>query len=168
MRALLRNNIVAAALIISVLYSGTSFAGEKATIDEVYAKVVEGVQVLEQLGEQGLEAFNGNEFAWKDTFLLAVDCENKRIAATPNTPLIGASSDAISCKKTGKKLIDPACQDTSATGLWTEYYWPNRSKDGTIERRLSFTIPVKGTPWLVVGSVWDENTTAEELNASLK
>ena len=159
--------IATACFTILGLFAGMCFADDKATVEEVYAKVIEGVQILEELGEEGLEAFNGKEFVWKDTYIGIVDCEKKVLVATPTKALIGATTDLLACKKTGKNSADIACQSAGESGLWIEYYWPNKAKEGAIERRLSFTIIVPNSNYLVIGSVWDDDTTTEELNKSL-
>lgn len=161
--------VVLALTFFIVFLSGSVFAAEKATVDEVYEKVLEGVQVVQELGEEALPAFNkkGGEFAWKDTFLGVVDCEKGLLVGTPLDNIRGMSSDILKGKKTGRLVLKEACENINPSGLWVEYWWPNQNT-GQVERRLSFAVPASGTPYLVAGSIWDETTSVDELNKSLK
>lgn len=145
-------------------------AGEKATIPEVYEKVLQGVTVLQNLGQEGLQAFMGpkGEFSWKDTTVVVVDCVKGELAATSVAKFVGMKAAAVKDPKTGKLILKEACDNVNAKGHWIEYNWPNPHKNNVIERRLSFTVPVSGTPYLVAGSVWDDSTPVEELLKDLK
>lgn len=159
--------VLMAALVFT--FGNFAFAGEQATIDEVYEKVLEGVQVITELGDEGLEVFNlkESEFTWKNTNLSVADCEKEILVATPNDRVRGMDSNLVVCKKTGKLALKEACESKNPAGHWIEYWWPNKVT-GTDERRLTFNVPVPGTPYVVNGSVWDDKTSVDELNKSLK
>ena len=149
-------------------------AEEKATPEEVYTLILKAVPVVEELGEAGLEAFKDpkGEFVYKDTYVLVLDCANMVLVAHPNKKLIG-----LDLKNNFDKNPDPAkrkqhdreiCQVSQRpNGGWVEYYW---EKLGSTEpsRKISFTIRAPGTDYALVAGIYDETTSVDQLNASLK
>ena len=151
-----------------------ALAGDNATPDEVYGLILKAVPVIEELGPEGLEAFQDphGEFVYKDTYVLVLDCANMVLAAHPNKKLIG-----LDLKNHLDKNPDPAkrknhdaeiCKVSARpNGGWVEYYW---EKLGSSEpaRKISFALKVPGTDYTVVAGIYDEATSVEELNATLK
>ena len=172
-----RNNMIlmAMALFLSLsLVCAPSYAGEKATADEVYELIIKAVPVVEELGEPGLDAFKDpkGEFVYKDTYVLALDCTNMVLVAHPNNKLIG-----LDLKNNQDKNPDPAkrknhdreiCQvSKQPNGGWVEYYW-EKLGSGQPARKISFAIQVPGTDYTLVSGIYDDATSVDELNASLK
>ena len=78
--------VISAACIGSLMiFAGMGSAEEKATPQEVYEKVLAAAQMIEQLGPEGLAALSDTkEFVWKDSYVWAVNCSEKKVAAHPN------------------------------------------------------------------------------------
>ena len=121
-----------------------------------------------------MEAFKDpkGEFVYKDTYVLVVDCANMVLVAHPNNKIIG-----LDLKKNMDKNPDPAkrkqhdrelCEVSQRpNGGWVEYYW---EKLGSKEpsRKISFAIRAPGTDYVLVAGIYNETTSVDELNASLK
>ncbi len=77
-------------------FAGMGFAEEKATPKEVYDKVLAAAQMIEQPGPEGLAALSDTkEFVWKDSYVWAVNCSEKKLVAHPNKKLIGLDLSKI-------------------------------------------------------------------------
>ena len=148
-------------------------ADDKATPAEVYEKVVQAAGVLQSLGEEGLKAFQSkdSEFVWKDTYVWVIDCKNWTNAAHPTMPkLVGMDLKDIQCKKTGKYFFQEFCEvGQDPNGGWVEYYWPKPGHpEDELFRKITFVLPVEGTPWLVASGIYDDSMTIKELNKTLR
>ena len=94
------------------------------------------------------------------------------LVAHPNNKLIG-----LDLKKNVDKNPDPAkrkqhdrelCEVSQRpNGGWVAYYW---EKLGSKEpsRKISFAIRAPGTGYALVAGIYDEATSVDALNASLK
>jgi len=171
-----KSYILAVALMLTVLtfFSvAPCIASEKATPEEVYELILKAMPVLEELGEEGLAAFNDpkGEFFYKDTYVIVIDCAKMVMAAHPNNKFIG-----IDLKNHMDKNPDPAkrknpnveCCEVSKNpnGGWTEYYW-EKLGETTPKRKIGFTIKVPGTDYILVAGIYDDVTSIDELNAQL-
>jgi cytochrome c len=152
---------------------GVCFAQEKATPQEVYNMVLKAAQMIEQLGEEGLKALSDTkEFVWKDSYVWAVNCQEKKVVAHPNKKLIGLDLTKIYDKnpdKSKRKLLNlEMCAGASRpNGVWVEYYW---EKLGAAEasRKIGFMIQVPGQPYQVTAGIYDDDYTIDELSKTLK
>lgn len=153
--------------LVTICLTGNCLSNETATAEEVYSKVFDAVGVLENLGEEGLNAFNDpkGEFLWKDTYVIVFTCD--KMIAHPNPKLIGMPADKVKCHKTGRLIIKEGCQGISKNGFWLEFWYPKIGEEG-IFRKLMFAVPVEGTDWIVAAGTYDETTIIAELNATLK
>ncbi|WP_022666394.1 cache domain-containing protein [Desulfospira joergensenii] len=163
------------ALAALVLGWGSScFAEESATPQEVFDLILKAVPVVEQLGEEGLAAFNdpNGEFVYKDTYVLAVDCAKMVMAAHPNEKLVGKNLKGFMDKNPDPaKRKEPNVEMCEAgkqpNGGWTEFYWVKLGDDQPL-RKINFSIQVPGTEYTLIAGIYDEHTSLEELNAQLK
>ncbi|SHK64417.1 hypothetical protein SAMN02745216_03822 [Desulfatibacillum alkenivorans DSM 16219] len=151
--------------------AGPAAAQESATPQEVYDMVLKAAYLLEQLGEDGLPAFNDpqGEFAWKDSYVFVTDCSQGIVAAHPNPQAIGLTTDITRCKKTGALILQDACELAAANkvkthGVWREYWWDRAGFDEP-QRKLSFFIPVPNSTYQVGSGIYNDKTTLEELNS---
>ena len=122
--------VISAACIGSLMiFAGMGSAEEKATPQEVYEKVLAAAQMIEQLGPEGLAALSDTkEFVWKDSYVWAVNCSEKKVAAHPNKKLIGLdlsklydkNPDASKRKLHNLEMCEGA---TNPNGVWVEYWW---------------------------------------------
>ena len=164
--------VVSVCLFLLVLgTAGPVLAGEKASAEDVYNLVLAAASTLEQLGENGLVAFNSDgEFSVKDTYVWVINCEAQRIVAHPNNKLIGLDITKIIDKNTDeskrKALVMELCQCVkNPNGLWTEYWW---EKLGAPEpsRKIAFTLQVPNQPYQVSAGIYDDILTVAELNGT--
>ncbi|ACL04001.1 cache, type 2 domain protein [Desulfatibacillum aliphaticivorans] len=164
--------LLASLMIFSLGFS--AWAQESATPQEVYDMVAKAAYLMGELGEDGLAAFNdpNGEFAWKDTYVIVTDCAQKKVVGHPVPQVRQMDPSVIKCKKTGRPILIMSCEETEkddvqTNGYWGEYWW---NKPGTEEvaRKVSFTLPVAGTPWIVSAGIWNEDISLDELNAANK
>lgn len=152
------------------------FAGESATVEEVYSKLVEAANALEVMKddvETWKKAFNDpkGEFVWKDSYVWVINHKSTMNETHPYKPaIIGIDLSGLSCKKTGRLFFLEFCKAANnPKGKWVEYWWPKPGEDQEkLFRKLSCVIPVKGTPYLVVAGIYNEEANIDELNANLK
>ncbi len=153
-------------LVIGMLAAtGTAYAEDKATPEDVYRLVVNAYDVVKALKEEALPAFNNpkGEFVYKDTYVFVMKCP-EYMAAHPF---------ALDKLKDRDLRKDYPFQTTlceggeSPFGNWVEYYWP---KPGSSEpsRKISFTIRVTGTPYTVVAGIYNDDLSLDGLNNSLR
>src|SRR5205807_10123529 len=117
--------VVLAVVFLIVAVPSVAVSQDKATAQEVVAKVKEAASALSKTGD--LAQFNQKQspWVWKDTYIFAVDCDKKVIAAHPIKPeLIG--QDIMSLKDTnGNTFLGASCEATKRpSGVWVEYWWP--------------------------------------------
>ena len=157
---------LAVALLIVAL-SSVAVGQDKATAQEVIAKVREAASTLSKTGD--LAQFNQKQspWVWKDTYIFVEDCDKKVVAAHPIKPeQIG--QDLMSIKDTrGKSLYpDPVgfCDAAKKpSGVWIEYWWPKPGeKEGS--RKISYYLSAKGTPYVVGAGYYDDKASIAELS----
>ena len=135
---------------------------DKATAQEVVAKVKEAASNLSKTGDVAQFNQKQSPWVWKDTYIFVEDCDKKVMAAHPMHPeLVG--KDLTSIKDTrGKSLYpDPEgfCKKVKArrsgiwrSGTWSGYWWPKPGqKEGS--RKLTYHFSAEGTPYLVSSGV---------------
>ena len=160
---------IALVVVLGLCLAATAFA-DKATKQEVIAKVKEAAKMIANEGQDAAFAEINNKkgkFVWKDTYVFATNCKKGEIAAHPNPKLIGMSSAVVKCKKTDRLILKEACDKVSSKGLWMEYWWPKPGAEG-IFRKVVFLIPVEGTPYQVAAGIYDDNLSLEELRKDLE
>lgn len=152
----------------------TAFAADKATPEEVYEMIVKAVNVVQELGDEGLEAFNDpkGEFVWKDTYVFVIDCGEMKILAHPKAKRIGKD-----IKNNQDKNPDPAkkiyhnrtmCEiANNPNGGWISYYWPKLGQD-TASRKISFVLKAPGTNYVLVAGIYNDDADVEALNKQLQ
>lgn len=139
-------------------------SSDKATTQDVYDLVLKAYDVVKNLGDKSLEAFNDpkGEFVFKDTYVYVMKCPSE-MAAHPfamdqlkGTDLNKFPHNASICE---------AAKNPS--GGWIEYMWP---KPGEKEpsRKVSFAIKVEGTSYQVVAGIYNDTDKIEDLNKTLR
>jgi cytochrome c len=159
--------VVLAVPFLIVVLSSVAVGQDKATAQEVVAKVREATGALSKTGD--LAQFNQKQglWVWKDTYIFVVDCDKKVVAHLHNKPeLVG--QDLISIKDTRGKTLYPDPQAfcdaaKKPSGVWIEYWWP---KPGENEgsRKISYYLSAKGTPYVVGAGIYDDKATIAELS----
>lgn len=175
MNRMMRKSLIMVTVFMSFLmvFAGMGVAGEKATPQEVYEKVLAAAQMIEQLGPDGLTALSDTkEFVWKDSYVWAVNCSEKKLVAHPNKKLIGLDLSKVYDKnpdKSKRKLHNlEMCEGVAnPNGVWVEYWWEKLGEDKP-SRKISFMVQVPGQPYQVTAGIYDDKTTLEELNKTIK
>jgi len=155
---------LAVALLIVVL-SSVAVGQEKATAEEVVAKVKEAASILSKTGD--LAQFNQKQgpWVWKDTYIVVHDCDKKVTAAHPIMPELVGRDDMTLKDTKGKNVFPEGWCDAARkpSGVWIEYWWPKPSeKEGS--RKLSYSLSAKGTPYVVLAGIYDDKATIAELS----
>lgn len=135
---------------------------DKATAQEVIAKVKEAANTLSKTRD--VAQFNQKQgpWVWKDTYIFVEDCDKKVMAAHPMRPdLVGKDLNSIKDVK-GKSLYsDPEvfCKSVKQrrsgiwhSGLWSVYWWP-RLGETVASRKLTFHLNAEGTPYVVSSGI---------------
>lgn len=158
--------------VISSTLTGFAVAEETATPKEVFDMVVKGAYLLENLGEEGLAAFNAQngELTWKDTYVQAYNCGERQIPGHPSPAVREFTPEKFWSLQDANGVF--ICREICAAaknpnGGWIEYQWPKRGED-TPSRKITFVVQVPNTPWQVSAGIYDDKVTLEELNKTLK
>lgn len=156
-----------------LLLTAGGFAEEQATPEDVYRKTLQAHSVLKELGKDGLAAFQAgkSDFVWKDSYVWVIECGKWTNAAHPTMPnLVGMDLKNIKCEKTGKLFFQEFCEvGKKPQGGWVEYYWPKPGHPKEeLFRKITFVIPVEGTPWLVAAGIYNDTMSIEELNKAFR
>ena len=152
--------VVLAATFLVFTLSSVAVGQDKATAQEVVAKVTEAASALSKTGD-----LKQSPWVWKDTYIFVQDCDKKVIAAQPISPE-RVGQDFMAMKDTkGKELFQKDFCDAAKkpSGVWSEYWWP---KPGATEgsRKLTYSLSAKGTPYVVSAGVYDDKATIAELS----
>jgi hypothetical protein len=150
-----------------ILFSSITVFGEdgKATPEDVYQLVLKAHEVLSNLGDDGLAAFNDpkGEFVFKDTYVFVVKCPDTMAAH----PFAMEKLKGKDLRKMTPGLTDSICLGSkNLNGTWVEYTWPKPGEEKR-KRKISFVISVKGTPYIVVAGIYDDKISIEELNKTM-
>ena len=157
--------VVLAAAFLVVALSSVAVGQDKATAQEVIAKVREAASTLSKTGD--LAPFNQKQgpWVWKDTYIVVLDCDKKIEVAHPiKQELVGTAIKSIKDTK-GKEVVPEGLCDEAKkpSGVWIEYWWPKPGeKEGS--RKLTYCLSAKGTAYVVAAGVYDDKATIAELS----
>ncbi len=154
-----------AVALLNVALCTVAVGQDKATAQEVVAKVREAASTLSKTGD--VAPFNQKQspWVWKDTYIFVEDCDKKVQVAHPIKPeLVG--KDFMSIKDTkGKNVFPEGFCDAAKkpSGVWFEYWWPKPGeKEGS--RKLAYGLSAKGTPYVVAAGIYDDKATIADLS----
>jgi signal transduction histidine kinase len=154
-----------AVVLLNVALSSVAVGQDKATTQEVVAKVKEAASTLSKTSD--LAPFNQKQgpWVWKDTYIFVEDCDKKVLVAHPIKPeLVGQGSFSVKDTR-GKNVLPEGFCDAAKkpSGVWIEYWWPKPGeKEGS--RKLSYSLSAKGTPYEVCAGIYDDKATIAELS----
>ncbi len=159
--------VVLAVAFLIVALSTVAVGQDKATAQEVVAKVREAASTLSKTGD--LAPFNQKQapWVWKDTYIFVNDCDKKVVVAHPLRPE-QLGQDFGSIKDTRGKTLYPDREGfcnaaKKPSGAWIEYWWPKPGeKEGS--RKVSYYLSAKGTPYVVGAGIYDDKATIAELS----
>src|SRR6266852_6164226 len=99
-----------AVALLNVALCTVAVGQDKATAQEVVAKVREAASTLSKTGDTAQFNQKQGPWVWKDTYIFVVDCDKKVFAAHPiKADLIG--KDIMSVKDTrGNTFLGAACE----------------------------------------------------------
>lgn len=161
-------NLAFLALALSIVAVPRVTVGQdRATPQEVVAKVREAANTLSKTGDVAQFNQKQSPWVWKDTYIFVHDCDKKVLAAHPiRADLLGQPMTSVKDTR-GKDLYpDPAGLCKAArkpSGVWIEYWWAKPGeKEGS--RKVSYHLGAKGTPYVVAAGVYDDKVTIAELS----
>lgn len=151
-------------IVCCLMISTYALAQESATPQEVYDMVVKGMEVLQQLEDEGLSAFmdRKGEFVWKDSYVFVIQCPGKMLAH----PIAYDKLKDLDLNK-AYPFIKLFCKMAEKpSGGWVVYMWPKPGEKKE-SRKIAFCVTVPGKPYVVVAGIYDDKVSVDELNASL-
>ena len=161
----MRTMLVVVALLGCTL-AGAASAQEKATPQEVVAKVREAAATLSKTRD--VAQFNQKQgpWVWKDTYIFVQDCDKKVVAAHPMIPG-RAGTDLAGVKDSKGRRIYPdvphLCSEArTPNGVWIEYWWPKPGEKAD-SRKVSYFLAAQGTPYIVGAGIYDDKETIPQL-----
>ncbi len=148
--------------LLSVALCTVAVGQEKATAQEVIAKVKEAASTLSKTGDVAQFNQKQSPWVWKDTYIFAEDCDKKVMAAHPMRPdLVGKDLSSIKDAKGNSLFPDPEvfCKSVKQrrsgiwhSGLWSVYWWP-KPGETVASRKLTFHLNAEGTSFVVSSGV---------------
>lgn len=158
--------------IFSILLAGCLIPGllgvasgqDKATPQEVVAKVKEAAAVLAKAGDVTQFNQRPSPWIWADTYIFVIDCDKKVTAAHPMRPdLRNAPLAALKDAKGKSQYPNPAdfCEQAKKpSGVWTEYFWV-KPGDTTPSRKVTYNLGAAGTPYVAAAGIFDDTSLAD-------
>jgi hypothetical protein len=139
--------------------------GGGATPGNVYDLVLKAHDVVKQLGEDALPAFNDpkGEFIYKDAYVFVMKCPAE-VVAHPY------AIDKLKGRdlRTVYSFHNDFCEAAEdPNGSWIEYEWP-KPGESTPSRKVAFSISVEGTPYALGAGIYNKTAKVEDLNKSLR
>ena len=142
--------------IFALVLSSGAFAAEKATPEEVVAKVKEAVKLIAEKGEAAYPLIRDPKgaFVWKDSYVFAQNLDGTMVIHI-NPKLEG--KNMLGTKDASGKLFSNEMINgvkASPDGFWIEYMW---AKPGEKEasKKAGFCMLVPKTEIFVGSGVWD-------------
>ena len=155
------------AAICAMGLSAGAWAADAATADEVVGKVKEAAAAVKASADVTLSEFDKKDgkWAWKDTYVFALDCTAGTVKAHPSEKVKGIKVTELKDKATGKEFGTALCEAAKKTnGGWVEYMWTKPGAEGN-HRKVSYVLPA-GT--YVVGAGVYDSTPVAALEAKTK
>ena len=153
------------AAICAMGLSAGAWAADAATADEVVGKVKEAAAAVKANADVTLSEFDKKDgkWAWKDTYVFALDCAAGTVKAHPNEKVKGIKVTELKDKATEKEFGTALCAAAKkAHGGWVEYMWTKPGAEGH-HRKVAFILSAGN--YQVAAGVYDDKATAAELEA---
>jgi len=138
---------------------------ENATPEEVVQRVKEAAAYLARTGEPGLEMFRSKDssYVWKDSYVVVDSCELDQVIAHPIRPDTEGQPISTLTDFAGKIFGPELCEKIKQPqGGWVEYVWPKPGEEEPT-RKITYSLKVEGTPYLVTAGIYEDAVTIEEL-----
>ena len=153
------------AAICAMGLSAGAWAADAATADEVVGKVKEAAAAVKANADVTLSEFDKKDgkWAWKDTYVFALDCAAGTVKAHPNEKVKGIKVTELKDKATEKEFGTALCDAAKkAHGGWVEYMWTKPGAEGH-HRKVAYILSAGN--YQVAAGVYDDKATAAELEA---
>jgi cytochrome c len=143
-----------------------SAAEDRATAQEVVAKV--RLAAAELSKSHNVIQFNARSgpWVWKDTYIFVVDCDQKVNAAHPmRQDIRGVPMAAIKDARGNSVYPDPGAFCEAArkpAGVWNEYWWV-KTGETQGSRKISYHLGAEGTPYVVAAGIYDDKLSIAQL-----
>ncbi len=158
----MRKIILLITLVVTIM---SSKAQERATPEEVIAKVHKAAELLKEKGDAALSILRDSksEFTWKDTYIFLIDVGESMVLSNPAF----REREGGNIREHKDWNQDPygqwLCELALKGGGWMEFNWPQPgSQKG--ERKVSYIYPIPGLKYTVCAGVYGETRSIEELN----
>ncbi len=168
----LKTRLLPVLTILSAAFASSVWGQGGASPEEIAEKVRAAAEMLANQGEAGLEQLNqaNSEWVWKDTYVFALNCKDRVIAAHPVQPaLIGKKLTDIKDQKGNEFLAYLCLASKVPEGGWVEYWWdmPGMGVDRGF-RKISYVLQAGDTPYQVSAGVYDESLSVWALNEGVQ
>ena len=151
--------------LLNVALCTVAVGQDKATAQEVVAKVREAASILSKTGDVAQFNQKQSPWVWKDTYIFVDDCSKMVVAAHPLRPE-QLGHDFMALKDTEGNSVFPKGWCDAAkkpSGTWVEYWWPKPGeKEGS--RKLTYAVGAEGTPYVVAAGIHDDKASIAELS----
>jgi cytochrome c len=142
--------------IFTLVLSSNSFGAEKATSEEVVAKVKEAVKLISEKGDAAYPIIRDKSgpFVWKDTYVFVGDMDGNMLVHI-NGKLEG--KNMMGAKDATGKLFHAELINgvkKSPDGFWLEYQWV-KPEEKTPSPKVSFHMLAPGTNVFAGAGIWD-------------
>lgn len=151
------------AAICAMGLSAGAWAADAATVDEVVAKVKEAATAVTANADVTLSEFDKKDgkWAWKDTYVFALDCAAGTVKAHPNEKVKGMKVTELKDKATGQEFGTSLCDMAKKPhGGWVEYMWTKPGAEGN-HRKVVYVLTAGN--YQVAAGVYDDKLTAAQL-----
>jgi signal transduction histidine kinase len=149
--------------------SAGAWAADAATAEEVVGKVKAAAAAVKANADVTLSEFDkkDGQWAWKDTYVFALDCTNGIVKAHPNEKVKGAKmADILKDKATGNEFGTALCNAAKmAKGGWVEYMWTKPGAEGN-HRKVAYILSAGN--YQVAAGVYDDKMSVKDLEAKTK
>jgi cytochrome c len=142
--------------IVTFILASTAFGMDKATPQEVKAKVEEAVKLIQEKGEDAYPIIRDKNgpFVWKDSYVFISRLEGTMLVHI-NNKLEGRNM--MGSKDATGKLFHAGMVDVlnaKPTGTWYDYQWV-KPGEKTPSPKVSYLMQVPGTDVFAGAGVWD-------------
>ena len=147
--------------------SAGAWAADAATADEVVVKVKEAAAAVKASADVTLSEFDKKDgkWAWKDTYVFALDCTAGTVKAHPSEKVKGIKVTELKDKATGQEFGSALCAAAKKEhGGWVEYMWTKPgTPEGSHHRKVAYILTAGN--YQVAAGVYDDKLTVKDLEA---
>ena len=165
MKAMNKRLLLGIAVSSALGLSAGAWAADAATADEVVAKVKEAAAAVKTGADVTLTEFDKKDgkWAWKDTYVFALDCTAGTVKAHPSEKVKGIKVTELKDKATGQEFGSALCAAAKKEhGGWVEYMWTKPGAEGN-HRKVAYILSAGN--YQVAAGVYDDKLTAKDLEA---